>query len=626
MSSRVFIATMLLSSIGALGGVVLKFEYDMEDASARFRSEQHQVAKNISREVENAFGGLYQGLSTIARLPYARRIESNGYALDANARVTIRELCFNLADTLALESVFIVPVTPAGQVAEPVIAFHDAVVDDTTGVAGAAARPESVCLSAARMEVVRNQLRTLRDTVPHESGTDRRSYPFLIGDPDAKWNMKQPIQTDALIASVPLFDVEGRLIGCVAAVIPNSVVQRMVPSSHYALVKPRQGLLFRPLDDQRRFDRFADRAITVPGLLYSEVIRMRMPDRTGEWRLWSMASNATFADRRDVRIAAQFRDAAIIAILLMSGILVFFAQYAERKNKYLEGEVNERTSKLLHAQKMESIGQLAAGIAHEINTPTQYIGDNVRFLDLAYRRREAAWRAYQDLLQKVGDGTATPQDAEAILNWERDNRLAELREEIPRAIAECLEGVDRVSGIVAAMKDYAHPGIDHAVDINLNQTIESTVTVARNEWKNIADIELELFPSLPSVHCNPGEIGQVILNLVVNAAHAIKSKSDRTERGLIRVASCKTDDWVVVTVSDNGSGIPDEIKERIFEQFFTTKESGVGTGLGLAIVRRVVEAHSGRIEFDSKVGVGSTFWIYLPITRKSSSESEDLAA
>lgn len=325
-----------------------------------------------------------------------------------------------------------------------------------------------------------------------------------------------------------------------------------------------------------------------------------------------------------------FRNAAIVAIGIALVALGWFAITTSRLHAEALAAKSEvavlhetRESRQLQAQKMESIGQLAAGIAHEINTPTQYIGDNIRFLRMAYDRREAAWKCYRELFEKVKNGTATAEDVNQVEEWERSNRWDELRKEIPIAIDECLDGITRVSAIVWAMKDYAHPGVDSKVDVNLNPTIESAVTVARNEWKNVAEVELDLLPSLPTVWCNPGEVGQLVLNLVINAAHAIRDAS--REKGQITVRSYASGERAVIEVSDNGVGIPPEIRARIFEEFFTTKQSGEGTGLGLSIVKRVVETHSGSIEVDSTVGVGTTFRIRLPIAKPQVAEPSEAA-
>jgi len=202
----------------------------------------------------------------------------------------------------------------------------------------------------------------------------------------------------------------------------------------------------------------------------------------------------------------------------------------------------------------------------------------------------------------------------ALLKKEID--LPYLREEIPKAIKQSLEGVERVGKIVRAMKEFSHPGPKEKTPTNLNKAIENTVTVARNEWKYVSEMILDLDPDLPLVPCHPNEFNQVILNLVINAAHAIADVvgNGATNKGKITVSTRRKGDKVEISVKDTGTGIPPEIRSKIFDPFFTTKEVGKGTGQGLAIARSiVVDKHGGTIDFETEVGKGTTFTIYLPI-------------
>ncbi len=263
---------------------------------------------------------------------------------------------------------------------------------------------------------------------------------------------------------------------------------------------------------------------------------------------------------------------------------------------------------LRHAQKLEAIGQLAAGIAHEINTPTQYLGDNTRFLA----------EAFQDLLRVVeAQEAALPRPSEALAQILEEVDLPYLKEEIPRAIDQSREGIARVTRIVKAMKDFSHPGSEDPVEVDLNRSIESTVTVSRNEWKYVADLVLDLDPDLPPVLCFPNEINQAILNLVVNAAHAIGDArgSDSDAKGTITITTALDADRVEIRVRDTGTGIPEHVRPRIFDPFFTTKTVGRGTGQGLAIVHTVVvERHRGSVAFETETGVGSVFILRIPVT------------
>lgn len=267
-------------------------------------------------------------------------------------------------------------------------------------------------------------------------------------------------------------------------------------------------------------------------------------------------------------------------------------------------------SKLFQAQKMESIGHMATGIAHEINTPNQYIGDNVRFV-------ADSWRPISNLLDEYRDILSANAVEEAQLTrlkqLEKQADLEFNQIEIPAALEQAFEGVRRVENIIRAMKGFAHTGGGFDSDISLNRIVTGSCLISRNEWKYVAELEEDLDPNLPLISANSGELGQVVVNLVVNAAHAVKD-ANRGSEGFIRVKTYIHDGRVVLEVTDNGVGISNEIKNRIFEPFFTTKGVGIGTGQGLAITHAViVERHRGEIEIDSVLGEGTTIRIKLPL-------------
>ncbi len=289
-----------------------------------------------------------------------------------------------------------------------------------------------------------------------------------------------------------------------------------------------------------------------------------------------------------------------------------------------EAEVKSALSQLSEGRRLESIGQLAAGVAHEINTPCQYIGDNVEFLDGSFRQLEEVLTAHEELLAAAESGTVDPTHVAKVREAETSADLEFLREEIPKAIVQAREGVSRVSKIVLAMKDFSHPGSVEKAPFDLNRAIESTITVARNEWKYVADLETDFDPDLPPVPCLAAELNQVILNIVVNAAHAIGSLEAvaRGERGRITVRTRCEDRCAVIEIADTGAGIPEEIRHKIFDPFFTTKEVGKGTGQGLALARAVVvDKHAGKIAVESEVGRGTTFRIELPLDGDSDPEA-----
>jgi signal transduction histidine kinase len=277
------------------------------------------------------------------------------------------------------------------------------------------------------------------------------------------------------------------------------------------------------------------------------------------------------------------------------------------------------TIQLRQAQKMEAIGRLAAGIAHEINTPTQYVGDNTKFLKDSFQGMSNVLAAHRALSEAVRTGAATDELIRNIERVEAESDLAYLLEQIPCAIEETLEGVGRVSRIVGAMKEFSHPGKSEKCPTDLNRAIETTATVARNEWRYVADLTLDLDSRLPLVPCFAGEFNQVILNLVVNAAHAIGDviRGKVTEKGTIAIRTRRDGEVVELRVSDTGSGIPEAVQPRIFEPFFTTKPVGQGTGQGLAFVyTTIVKKHGGSVRFETEPGKGTTFILRLPVVSR----------
>jgi PAS domain S-box-containing protein len=292
------------------------------------------------------------------------------------------------------------------------------------------------------------------------------------------------------------------------------------------------------------------------------------------------------------------------------GFIVTGADITERKG--LEDQLRQ-------AQKLEAIGQMAAGIAHEINTPTQYTGDNLRFL-------KDSWDSIAEFLNFCG--TLSEQALTATVTSETLDRFETLHnkcdfpyllKEIPHAIDQSLEGLQRVAKIVRGMKEFSHPGSKDKRPVNLNRAIETTITVSRNEWKYCADLVTAFDEDLPLVSCLVGEFNQVILNLIVNAGHAIAAaEAENGHKGTITISTLRQGEWAEVGIADTGLGIPKDIQARVFEPFFTTKEVGKGTGQGLALAHSViVTQHQGQIWFDSEVGRGTTFHIRLPLDSES---------
>jgi PAS domain S-box-containing protein len=269
---------------------------------------------------------------------------------------------------------------------------------------------------------------------------------------------------------------------------------------------------------------------------------------------------------------------------------------------------------LRHAQKLESVGRLASGIAHEINTPIQFVGDNTRFLQDSFAGLQALLSKYQELRDAAASGAVSPELLAEVRRVEGESDCAYMLEEIPKALTQTLDGVTRVATSVRAMKDFAHPESKEKAATDLNKALLSTLTVARNELKYVADVETDL-GELPLVVCNISDLNQVFLNLLVNAAHAIGEVVKGTrEKGKIRIRTVAEGKTVLITITDTGCGIPEGIRSKVFDPFFTTKEVGRGTGQGLAIARSVVvERHKGSLTFESEVGKGTTFYVRLPV-------------
>ena len=280
-----------------------------------------------------------------------------------------------------------------------------------------------------------------------------------------------------------------------------------------------------------------------------------------------------------------------------------------------ESEVRERVEQdLRQAQKLEAVGRLAAGVAHEINTPVQFVGDSIQFLRDATNDLMGVVERLRAVEEAVMSGAPALEAAIAARAAEEAADLPYVVENVPKAFDRAAEGLSRVSTIVRSMKEFAHPDRREMGPVDLNRAIEATLVIARNEYKYVADLETD-FEELPPVVCHIGDLNQAFLNMIVNAAHAIGDVVEGTnERGRLVIKTWRDGNDALIAIRDTGAGIPDAIQDRVFDPFFTTKPVGRGTGQGLAIARSViVEKHRGQLSFSTEAGNGTTFLIRLPI-------------
>lgn len=291
----------------------------------------------------------------------------------------------------------------------------------------------------------------------------------------------------------------------------------------------------------------------------------------------------------------------------------------------IEDEHQALEAQLAQAHKLESLGQLAAGIAHEINIPTQSVGDNTHFLEERFCELVTLLRKAEDLAQAVCRGEGSVELASELAAAFEAADVDYLEEEIPRAIEQSLDGVERIRKIVQSVKEISHPGAEEMIQLDLNSAIQSTIVVATNEWKYVARMETDLDPNLPPILCLPGQINQVLLDMIVNAAHAIADvmSGEAGEMGTITMSTRRAGDSVEIRIADTGIGIPEEARGKVFDRFYTTKEVGQGTRQGLSIAYAVVvKKHGGSIDFETEMGHGTTFVIRLPLQPTHSPREE----
>jgi len=313
--------------------------------------------------------------------------------------------------------------------------------------------------------------------------------------------------------------------------------------------------------------------------------------------------DAIFQTAAGTRVSVSYAVAPIREHRELDGVVISFRSIEALKIAQREAE---------QASRLASVGQLAAGIAHEINTPIQYVSDNLRFILKSLGHVSTIFEHVHDLLHSK---RLTPEDEHNTKTIFARYDLEYLLGELPVATSQSLEGTEHVAGIVRSMKEFSHPGTRNKTITDINHALQSTATISRNEWKQIATLEMDLDPALPQIECFAADINQVFLNLIVNAAQALSETHARDHRqGVIRVSSLRHGDSVEIRVSDTGPGVPQDLRERIFDPFFTTKAVGKGTGQGLALcMNTVVQKHGGKLYLEDHQGPGATFVVSLPI-------------
>ena len=276
----------------------------------------------------------------------------------------------------------------------------------------------------------------------------------------------------------------------------------------------------------------------------------------------------------------------------------------------LEEMAKKSHTQLMQSEKMASIGQLAAGVAHEINNPTGFVSSNLKTLTDYQNDISEVIKKYKKLLADISlsDNMPAPvtEQVNNIIMFEQDVDLDFLLNDITDLIKECREGTERIKKIVLDLKDFAHPGDDKLKSVDINENIDSTLNVVWNEIKYKATVAKE-YGELPVVKCYPQQLNQVFMNLLVNAAQAIEGN------GEIVISTAALDGYVEIKFSDTGTGIPEENISKLFDPFFTTKEVGKGTGLGLNVSYNIIKKHNGNITVESRVGEGTTFTIQIPV-------------
>ncbi len=372
----------------------------------------------------------------------------------------------------------------------------------------------------------------------------------------------------------------------------------------------------------RSFNRSAERTFRIQSAIGKDIRHLFLPQDSVESVLFPMCLKLDVEHEDTVNESCVLEPSELVA---MRGTdTPFFAEVAVSRNTrdnvtlftMLVRDLTSRKkleARLGQAQKMESVGQLAAGIAHEINTPIQFIGDNIKFLQGAFEDLNALLDVFQELAEAVAKGRPADGLLQQISRQSEIVDLQFLRMEFPGAIQQSLEGIERVAGIVRTMKEFSQPASESKSSVDLNRAIENALAVSLNQYREVATVETALDTTLAPVFCLSAQINQCLLNILTNAFEAMAEHCE-PGTGRLRVTTRRDGESIELRFDDNGPGIPANIIQRIFDPFFTTKEVGKGTGQGLAFVYDViVDKHDGTVHAQSSPGGGTTVVVSLPI-------------
>ncbi|NRB37100.1 MAG: PAS domain-containing protein [Pseudomonadales bacterium] len=392
------------------------------------------------------------------------------------------------------------------------------------------------------------------------------------------------------------------------------------------LINSVHGVLWRYDIKAKRYSFVSDQVEDLLGITAAEILQLQKgalsmvyPDDIAMVKEKFQALRNNVGESQNIEFRMLHKDGSLVwvrniisntaensVVISSTGLMFDITRFKNmaKQQRTMQAQLNQ-------AQKLESIGQLAAGVAHDINTPVQFVYDNTDFLQKAFVDLSRFCQAAMTI-NTVHDDSTLAALTQSLNTQAKAMDMDFLLEDIPQCIAQSLDGIQRISTIVKALKDFSHPDSEHPEAVDINATILSTVNVSRNEWRFIAEVKTDL-AELPSIQGYHSALSQVFLNMIVNAAHAIEQLQSEN-LGLINIQSFADEKNIFIKISDTGAGIEPEIIDKIYDPFFTTKEVGKGTGQGLSMAYRIiVEQHAGKLDVESHPGEGCCFTISLPI-------------